>query len=103
MFVKLSALPSHYRKADVFSLLNQYVGYPIFTVFLSTNSSLSNLAPPSRQAKSSRARNASEYVQAITEVPFDCSPGFYVEPDTLTWQDVSKIQVEFMAQFGRPL
>ena len=84
------------------SHLNHFVEYPVFSIFLSTNSSLSDLAPPTREAKSSRARNALDHVQApITETPFDCSPTLYVVPNTLKWQDVCKI--EFMAQFGRPM
>lgn len=84
------------------SCLVHFIDQSLFTIFLSTNSSLSNLAPPSRDAKSARARDASKNLQApITETPFDCYPGFLVQPDTLSWRDVSTIQ--FMAKFGRPL
>jgi hypothetical protein len=75
---------------------------PFFVIFLSTNSHLHSLAPSRRFAKSARAREHWESLQApITEVAFDCSPKLNIDPDILTLEDTSSL--EFMAQFGRPL
>src|SRR5262245_11076058 len=75
---------------------------PLFVIFLSTNSHLSKLAPGGPFAKSARARQNWDALQApITETPFDCSPLFPLSLESLTLEDTST--VEFMAQFGRPL
>ena len=75
---------------------------PFFVIFLSTNPHLHSLAPSGRFAKSARARENWESLQApITEVPFDCSPNLRVDPNQVTLEDTSSL--EFMAQFGRPL
>lgn len=75
---------------------------PLFTIFLSTNSNLSQLARAGRLASSARASQNPGVLQApITETAFDCSPNLLVRSGELTLEDVCSI--EFMAQFGRPL
>jgi hypothetical protein len=82
--------------------INPLRSYPFFAIFLSTNSHLHSLAPSRRFAKSARAREHWESLQApITEVAFDCSPALDIDPNKLTMDDTSSL--EFMAQFGRPL
>jgi hypothetical protein len=82
--------------------LNRLVAKPIFTIFLSTNSHINQLAPSPGMEKSARARNDPLVLQApITELPFDCSPEFPLQPGMLSLAETSKIG--FMAQFGRPL
>jgi hypothetical protein len=82
--------------------LNELLARPIFTIFLSTNSHINQLAPSSGMARSARARKDIFGLQApITELPFDCSPKFPLVPGMSTLADTSTIP--FMAQFGRPL
>jgi hypothetical protein len=83
------------------SCFNFFLSLPIFIVFLSTNSNVSQLAPRGSMAKSGRARENADALQApITETPFDCSPKLPIKPD-LKLDDLYGI--EFMAQFGRPM
>ena len=75
---------------------------PFFVIFLSTNSHLHRIAPSGRHARSARAREHWDALQApITEVAFDCAPNLNVKPDELTLEETSSL--EFMAQFSRPL
>ncbi|KAH7917774.1 hypothetical protein BV22DRAFT_1135131 [Leucogyrophana mollusca] len=68
------------------SCLNFFASYPIFAIFLSTESSINRLYA----------------LQApITETPFDCFPAMEIDPGELKLPDLST--VEFMARFGRPL
>ena len=84
------------------SCLNHFLAFPIFCIFLSTNSSLAHFASPPALARSARIRGGKAVTHApITETPFDCSGDLMVKPGELTIKDVSTIQ--FMAQFGRPL
>lgn len=84
------------------TVLNCLISCPFFVIFLSTNSHLHSLAPSKRLARSARAREYWDSMQApITEVAFDCSPDLYIKPDMLTLEDTTS--PEFMAQFGRPL
>ncbi|KAF8871491.1 hypothetical protein CPB84DRAFT_1854946 [Gymnopilus junonius] len=84
------------------SCLNEFLGLPMFAIFLSTNSSLAQFAAPPAFAKSARIREGAAVTHApITETPFDCYPDFKVKPGELTVKDISEIK--FMAKFGRPL
>ena len=84
------------------SCLNRFLASPIFTIFLSTNSSLVEFAAPRALAKSARIRGGNAVIHSpITEMPFDCEPEFFVKPGTLTMEKTSEIL--FMACFGRPL
>jgi len=84
------------------SCLNQFSIFPVFFIFLSTNSSLAHFAGPQALAKSARIRRGNATTHApITETPFDCSKELMVKPGKLSMEDISKIP--FMAQFGRPL
>jgi hypothetical protein len=75
---------------------------PIFVIFLSTRFNISNLATPGPLARSGRARENIDVLQApVTETPFDCYPNLLIKPGELGLEDVS--QVEFMARFGRPM
>jgi hypothetical protein len=84
------------------SCLNQFLTFPMFCIFLSTNSSLAQFASPQALAKSARIRGGKAETHApITETPFDCCEDLMVKPGVLKMQDTSTIQ--FMARFGRPL
>lgn len=84
------------------SCLNQFLAFPIFCIFLSTNSSLAQFASPQALARSARIRGGKAVTHApITETPFDCCGELMVKPGELTLKDISTIP--FMAQFGRPL
>ena len=82
------------------SCFNFFLSSQIFVIFLSTSSNISQLAPSGPLARSARARDSADALQApVTEIPFDCSPIFPIIPGKLGLDDVCK--VEFMAQFGR--
>lgn len=84
------------------SCLNQFLAFPIFCIFLSTNSSLAQFASPRALARSARIRGGKAVTHApITETPFDCCGDLMVKPGELTIKGISTIP--FMAQFGRPL
>jgi hypothetical protein len=84
------------------SCFNFFLSSPVFVIYLSTNSNISDLAPTGPLAKSARARQNADALQApVTETPFDCFPEFVVKSDALRLEDVC--QVEFMARFGRPM
>jgi hypothetical protein len=84
------------------SCFNFFLSSPIFVIYLSTNSNISDLAPTRPLARSARARENANALQApVTETPFDCYPEFVVKSGDLKLEDVC--EVEFMAQFGRPM
>ena len=84
------------------SCLNQFLAFPMFRIFLSTNSSLAQFTSPRALATSARIRGGKAVTHApITETPFDCCDGLLVKPGKLSIKDISTIP--FMAQFGRPL
>jgi hypothetical protein len=84
------------------SCLNQFLAFPVFSIFLSTNSSLAKFAAPRALAKSARIRGGKAVTHApITETPFDCCEDLMVKPGELSIKDISTIP--FMVQFGRPL
>jgi hypothetical protein len=84
------------------SCLNQFLAFPMFCIFLSTNSSLAHSSSPRALAKSARIRGGKATTHApITETPFDCCGELMVRPGELSAKDISTIP--FMAQFGRPL
>ena len=84
------------------SCLNQFVTFPMFCIFLSTNSSLAQFASPRAFAKSARIRGGKAITHVpITETPFDCCGDLMVKPGQLNIKDISTIP--FMAQFGQPL
>jgi len=80
------------------SCLNQFLAIPMFCIFLSTNSSLAQFAPPRAFARSARIRGGKAAIHApITETPFDCS-GVMIKPGEWNIEKIST--VPFMAQFG---
>jgi hypothetical protein len=84
------------------SVIDQIRTCPLIAIYLSTNSHLFSLAPGGQFARSARARENWEKLQApITETPFDCAPGLFVQRKTLSLSQISSI--EFMSKFGRPL
>jgi hypothetical protein len=84
------------------SCFNSFLSCPIFVIFLSTSSSLSQMAPHRSLARSARARENADALQApITETPFDCSPELPITPENLELEDLS--QIKFLALFGRPM
>jgi hypothetical protein len=75
----------------------------MFSIFLSTNSSLSSFAPTRREYPSDRFFNEAVHVTLqppITELPFG-NPNWKVTPSDYTVDDVKR--PEFMAQLGRAL
>ena len=100
------AVPHDPEEKDMYDVLcscfNLFLSLPIFVIFLSTTSNIHELAPLGPLAKSARARANADALQApLTETPFDCSPEFPIKPGKFGLKDVC--QVEFMAQFGRPM
>jgi hypothetical protein len=84
------------------SCFNFFLSSPIFVIYLSTSFNIGQLAPSGSLARSARACNNADALQApVTEIPFDCSPMFPIIPGKLGLDDVC--EVEFMAQFGRPM
>ena len=84
------------------SCLNQFLAFPMFCIFLSTNSSLAHFASPRALARSARIRSGMAETHApITETPFDCCDSLMIKPGEKKIRDISTI--EFMAKFGRPL
>ncbi|KAF9042685.1 hypothetical protein BDP27DRAFT_1455214 [Rhodocollybia butyracea] len=81
------------------SVLNDYLDWPIFAIFMSTTSHIAPLTPAPRDLS---PPDFSWSQVPITEVPFDCSPALEnLGPDVLTRDQVSDVM--FMANFGRPL
>jgi hypothetical protein len=84
------------------SVLNAFLDYPLFAIFLSTYSDLAELATPRSIARSARIRDGGATFHApITEVPFDCYPGLPIQPEAILFAETTTI--EYLAQFGRPL
>ncbi|KAF8592712.1 hypothetical protein K439DRAFT_1656117 [Ramaria rubella] len=84
------------------SCFNALLDKPVFAIYLSTKSHLEKFAPSHELAKSARARENVDALQApITEVPFDCSKNLYIHPGQYTLKETCT--VEFMAKFGRPM
>ncbi|KAF8579397.1 hypothetical protein K439DRAFT_1525242 [Ramaria rubella] len=84
------------------SCFNAFLDEPLFVIYLSTNSHLEKFAPSREMAKSARARENADALQApITETPFDCAKDLYIRPGKCTLQDICTI--EFMSKFGRPM
>jgi hypothetical protein len=100
------AVPKDLQGKDMYDVMcscfNFFSHLPIFVIYLSTNSSIHQLAPPGPLARSARARANPKALQApITETLFDHSPKLPIKPGTLKLEDV--YDIEFMARFGRPL
>jgi hypothetical protein len=84
------------------SVLNAFLKYPVFVIFLSTNSDLADLATPRNLARSARIRDGRATIHPpITETPFDCYPDMLIRPAKISFAETTT--VEYMAQFGRPL
>jgi hypothetical protein len=84
------------------SVLNAFLEYPVFVIFLSTNSDLAELATPRNLARSARIRNGRATIHPpITETPFDCYPDMLIRPAKISFTETTT--KEYMAQFGRPL
>lgn len=85
--------------------LNKFNSFPIFSVFLSTNSNMSILSPPQRQHPSIRvSTNSNDSLQTpYTELPFDCSPDIKLafKRGTMKIDEVNKF--DWMCRFGRAL
>ncbi|KAI6037804.1 hypothetical protein EDC04DRAFT_2700044 [Pisolithus marmoratus] len=97
--------PDYNRKKRLYdvlcSSLNHFRACPIFTLFLSTQSSLGLLAPSAEVARSSRQRDMLPLQAPFTELPFDCHPSFPLRPGTLNLEQLGDLA--FVARFGRPL
>lgn len=83
-------------------MLNALLSYPVFVIFLSTNSDLADLATPRNLAGSARIRDGRATIHpSITETPFDFYPDMLTRPAKMSFAETTT--VEYMAQFGRPL
>lgn len=81
--------------------LDRFQHLGAFTVLLSTQSQLEYLVPSSLSTRSARYHRLVDSMRdPITETPFDCIPG-QLDPAEFKADYVG--EVEFMAQFGRPL
>ncbi|KAI6031017.1 hypothetical protein EDC04DRAFT_3065254 [Pisolithus marmoratus] len=85
----------------VWSSLDHFQDSAVFTIFLSTQSSISLLAPSANAARSSRQQNTKMLPAPITELPFDCHPMFPLQAGQFKLEDLG--QLSFLARFGRPL
>jgi hypothetical protein len=99
-------VPDDPNGKDIYDVLclcfNLFLPFPLFVIFLSTNSSFSRLASRGSLARSARACDNPDSLQApITEIPFDCAPTLPVTPGEVAPKDV--YQIEFMAQLGPPM
>jgi hypothetical protein len=84
------------------SVLNVFLEYPVFVIFLSTSCDLAKLAAPRNLAKSARILDVRATIHPpITETPFDCYPLMLIKPAALSFAETTTI--EYLAQFGRPL
>ena len=83
------------------SCFNSFLSFPIFVIYLLTNSNMSQPAPSRPLASSAWAYNYVEWQAPVAKIPFDCSPVFPIIPGKLGLDDVCG--VEFMAQFGCPM
>ncbi|ETW78232.1 hypothetical protein HETIRDRAFT_107824 [Heterobasidion irregulare TC 32-1] len=71
----------------VLSVLNDFVSYPLFAIFLSTILHVARCPPSQDFASSSRAARESLLQAPVTETPFDCAPDFVVKPHGLRLGD----------------
>ncbi|KAH8094593.1 hypothetical protein DFH11DRAFT_1753067, partial [Phellopilus nigrolimitatus] len=85
------------------SAANGILSKPVFFLFLSTHSSLSQFAPPQWSYPSARTAVSEDTIQPpFTELPFDCSQAEpLIRPGQKKLEDVANIR--FMSEFGRPL
>jgi hypothetical protein len=84
------------------SCFNAFLDNPVFVIFLSTNFDVEKLVPSGELAKSARAHNNADILQApITETPFDCARELYIFPKQYKLDQTYSI--EFMSMFGRPV
>ncbi|KEP44988.1 putative G2/mitotic-specific cyclin cdc13, partial [Rhizoctonia solani 123E] len=83
-------------------VLSKLVDYPMFFIFLSTNSSLKDLAPPAFHYRSDRAVQGSQLIPPFTELPFDIYEDKVInEFGSMTL--ARACEVEVMVLFGRPV
>ncbi|KAL5636379.1 hypothetical protein ACGC1H_000369 [Rhizoctonia solani] len=86
------------------NVLSSLIDYPVFFIFLSTNSSLKGLAPPVAFYTSNRSVQGSQLIAPCTVLPFDIHESHIVEEfksGRMTLNSAS--DVDTMVCFGRPL
>ncbi|KAI0654604.1 hypothetical protein C8Q70DRAFT_1086808 [Cubamyces menziesii] len=98
-----SSPPEHKTALDILvSALDDCRDLGLFTLFMSTQSSLEHLAPSAIHARSARYSALAPSMHApITETPFDCFGDNRLVPSKLHCKDVC--ETPFMACFGRPM
>ncbi|KEP45172.1 putative G2/mitotic-specific cyclin cdc13, partial [Rhizoctonia solani 123E] len=83
-------------------VLSSLIDYPVFFIFLSTNSSLKDLAPPASYYRSEREIIGSQLIPPFTELPFDIYEDKVInEFGSMTLARACDVDV--MVLFGRPL
>ncbi|KAH7890638.1 hypothetical protein F5I97DRAFT_1923134 [Phlebopus sp. FC_14] len=75
----------------LWSSLGSFNDDAIFTLFLSTQSSLTLLAPAAERARSSREQNPYDVQPPITEMPLDCHPCFPLQLGQFTLEDLKEL------------
>lgn len=83
------------------SCLQRFEHYPIFTLFLSTQSPIGPLAPSAELVGSTQQWGMETLQACFTEMPFDCHPSFPLRPGTFKLEELGELP--FLARFGRPL
>ncbi|KDQ14213.1 hypothetical protein BOTBODRAFT_175000 [Botryobasidium botryosum FD-172 SS1] len=106
VLAKKDVVPDNEEHATIYDVLlwvfNQLRDYPIFAIFISTNTHAIHFPPPGPLAPSARWRGPDIRLQApITETPFDCYPSPPIKSGEYSLKHV--VRLEFMARFGRPL
>ncbi|CAE6458759.1 unnamed protein product [Rhizoctonia solani] len=83
-------------------VLSTLIDYPMFFIFLSTNSSLRDLAPPASHYRSERAILGSQLIPPFTELPIDIYEDKVIDEfGSMTLRNACTVDV--MVCFGRPL
>ncbi|KAI6041207.1 hypothetical protein EDC04DRAFT_1332225 [Pisolithus marmoratus] len=97
--------PTNNKKKTLYdvlcSSLTHFQGSPIFTLFLSTQPSMTLPAPSAETVGLARQQSMKICQTPLTELPFDCHPTFPLRPGTLKLEQLGELP--FLARFGRPL
>ncbi|KAI6101678.1 hypothetical protein EDD17DRAFT_1786370 [Pisolithus thermaeus] len=85
----------------VCSTLSYFQTSSVFTLFLSTQSSMGHFTSSTEMTQSAWQPNAKHLQAPFTEMPFDCHPTFPLKPGDFNLAQLQDL--EFLARFGRPL
>ncbi|CUA77121.1 putative outer membrane protein PmpA [Rhizoctonia solani] len=86
------------------NVLSELIDYRVFFIFLSTNSSLKDLAPPAPFIRSARTVTGSQLITPFTELPFDIHESLVVQEFKSPGITLKRAyDVDVMVMFGRAL